>query len=49
MGKVKTLRLSIKPLKQSPRKVYVYLPNDTMKKEVKNMMSYICLMVTICF
>ena len=35
MGKVKTLRLSIKPLKQSPRKVYVYLPNDYDEKRSK--------------
>lgn len=28
MSEIKTLRLSIKPLKQSPRKVWVYLPNE---------------------
>lgn len=28
MGKVKSLELPIKPLTQSPRTVYVYLPND---------------------
>ena len=28
MGKVKSLELPIKPLTQSPRIIYVYLPND---------------------
>ncbi len=28
MGRVEVFRLGIAPLKQSPRKVYVYLPND---------------------
>ena len=28
MGKVKSLELPIKPLTQSPRTIYVYLPND---------------------
>ncbi len=28
MGRIETFRLGIAPLKQSPRKVYVYLPDD---------------------
>ena len=28
MGRIETFTLDIKPLKQNPRKVYVYLPND---------------------
>ena len=28
MGKIKSFQLSIKPLTQSPRKIYIYLPND---------------------
>ena len=28
MGRIETFRLGIAPLKQGPRKVYVYLPND---------------------
>lgn len=47
MGEIKTFTLDIKPLKQSPRTVYVYLPNNYSEKEKLNMMFYICLMVII--
>ena len=47
VGIVKQFKLDISPLGQSPREIFVYLPNDYDNE--KDIQSYICLMDKISF